>query len=324
MPDLSVLIATYNRAEVLRQTLAAMCALDRERLDVEFVIIDNNSADNTAEVIDSFKDRLPIRHLFQPKQGKSAALNLALETAELGDIVVFTDDDVVPAANWLQEVRVATVRWSEVAVFGGRIDPLFPDDAPSWVRLPVLQFAYSTHAVSDRDMLYNTDDTGIIGEYPCGSNIWVRRRVVQEGFRFQDALGQGHPSGLSGEDGEFVNSIVRSGKKALYCATAVVKHQCKPEVLTKHGVQARIYGMGRACCYRQESLRTTSARSGPLLWAMARSASVVRWGIAASVFCCLGVVHDGFFIKSVSSVWMLGYNLEGLKIAAKRIADVSS
>ena len=195
MPDMSVLIATYNRAEVLRQTLEAMLALDREGLDVEFVIIDNNSSDNAAEVIDSFNDHLPIRHLFQAKQGKSSALNLALDTVALGDIVVFTDDDVVPATNWLQEVRDATVRWSEVAAFGGRIDPLFPDDAPSWVSRPEIRFAYAAHAISDTEVPYPTDEKGLVGDYPCGSNMWVRRRVVEEGFRFQEELGQGHPCG---------------------------------------------------------------------------------------------------------------------------------
>ena len=49
--DISVLIATYNRAEIIRQTLESMTGLDREGISIEFVVVDNNSSDHTKEVI---------------------------------------------------------------------------------------------------------------------------------------------------------------------------------------------------------------------------------------------------------------------------------
>ena len=86
--DISVLIATYNRAEILRQTLQSMTKLNRDGLSVEFVVVDNNSTDHTKEVIKSFTDRLPIRYLFEPRPGKNCALNKALNEVSFGEISV--------------------------------------------------------------------------------------------------------------------------------------------------------------------------------------------------------------------------------------------
>jgi len=65
--SVTVLIATYNRAEILRETLEAMCRVERDKLAIEFVVIDNNSTDHTKEVVESFAERLPIRYLFEPR-----------------------------------------------------------------------------------------------------------------------------------------------------------------------------------------------------------------------------------------------------------------
>lgn len=108
--NISVLVATYNRADVLRETLEAFTELDREGLSVEFVVIDNNSGDHTKSVVKSFSGRLPLVYLFQPIPGKNRALNKALDEIQLGEVIVFTDDDVRPANNWLPTIMEATRR----------------------------------------------------------------------------------------------------------------------------------------------------------------------------------------------------------------------
>ena len=115
--DISILIATYNRADILRQTLENMTCLDRDGLSVEFVVVDNNSSDHTKEVIESFTDRLPIRYLFGAKPGKSRALNRALDKVPLGKIIVFTDDDIVPHKDWLTAIVSISNRWPDYSVF---------------------------------------------------------------------------------------------------------------------------------------------------------------------------------------------------------------
>ena len=62
-PDITVIFSTYNRAEMLRQTLEAMSLVNRDGISVEFVVIDNNSQDHTGSVLEAFESRLPLTRL---------------------------------------------------------------------------------------------------------------------------------------------------------------------------------------------------------------------------------------------------------------------
>src|ERR1700682_4126309 len=99
----TVLVCTHNRAPHLRQTLEAMLAMNAvPDCDVEITVVDNTSTDNTPAVVaEPARDsRIPVTYLHEPRQGKSFALNRGLAEAR-GDIVALTDDDVLPAADWL-------------------------------------------------------------------------------------------------------------------------------------------------------------------------------------------------------------------------------
>ena len=80
-PSITVLIATYNRAAVLSQTLAALTRVDRSGIDCSMVIIDNNSTDNTAEVVKEYEALLPVSYLREPHPGKTARLIRLYENA---------------------------------------------------------------------------------------------------------------------------------------------------------------------------------------------------------------------------------------------------
>ncbi|PYJ44694.1 MAG: glycosyl transferase, partial [Verrucomicrobia bacterium] len=125
---ITVLIPTYNRAAVLSETLQALTRVERTGIDCNIVIIDNNSTDNTAEVVKQYKTRLPLSYLKEPRPGKSCALNKALRECPLKDTIVFTDDDVTPASNWLQEIASSVKKWPSIGAFGGKVKVAWPDD----------------------------------------------------------------------------------------------------------------------------------------------------------------------------------------------------
>jgi Glycosyltransferases involved in cell wall biogenesis len=132
-PGITVLIATYNRAAVLRQTLQALTCVERTGIDCSIVIVDNNSTDNTREIATEYATKLPLFYLKEVRPGKNCALNKALRECELKDIVVFTDDDVTPTRNWLQEIASSVRKWSRIAVFGGKVEVVWPDNKqPEW------------------------------------------------------------------------------------------------------------------------------------------------------------------------------------------------
>ena len=130
---LSVVLATWNRARLLAGALEALAAQEVPAgLAWEVVVVDNNSSDSTAGVVDGFANAaVRVRRVFEPEQGLSHARNRGVREAR-GAIVAFCDDDVLPAADWVAGIPAAMDRWSADGV-GGRILPRWEAPPPSWL-----------------------------------------------------------------------------------------------------------------------------------------------------------------------------------------------
>jgi glycosyltransferase involved in cell wall biosynthesis len=125
MPNaqLTVLLATRNGEHVLPRVLDAYCRVAAPAGGWKMVIVDNGSTDSTPQVIDSFRNDLPLQVLQQPHPGKYRALNSAITAIE-GGLVVFTDDDSIPDPTFLTAWAKYLIRRDEYELFGGSIEPL--------------------------------------------------------------------------------------------------------------------------------------------------------------------------------------------------------
>src|SRR5262245_24250392 len=100
---IDVIIATYNRAALLERAARSVLAARRlPEFDFTITIADNNSTDNTREVVARLAQESNglVRYLFEPRQGKSYAVNTAIAAA-IGDVIAFADDDQVMDGEWL-------------------------------------------------------------------------------------------------------------------------------------------------------------------------------------------------------------------------------
>ena len=233
--DLSVIICTYNRAQSLDKTLESLEGMIvPEGIDWEVLVVDNNSSDKTKEVVEDFSRRgaLNLGYLFESKQGKSFALNRGLESAK-GEIIAFTDDDVLMDKGWLKDLIKATNRYREYDGFGGRIVPLWRTKPPAWLGI-------SGEYNALRGTVFLRDDGCDDKEYcetksvvPCGANMFFRKRGVDENGLFRSDLGP--QAGIPGaaEDTEYCQRMVNRGKKFMYIGNAIAYHPVEPEKLTK-------------------------------------------------------------------------------------------
>src|SRR5690349_24382422 len=128
---LTVLFATHNGASTLPQVLASYCQLTPPPGGWKLVVVDNGSTDDTREILESFRERLPIVCASEEAAGKNAALNTGLRLID-GDLVVLTDDDVFPRAEWLIALREAADNCPDYAIFGGRVLPRWESAPPAW------------------------------------------------------------------------------------------------------------------------------------------------------------------------------------------------
>jgi glucosyl-dolichyl phosphate glucuronosyltransferase len=229
--SVSVLICTYNRARLLRETLAAMREMDPpEGARVEIIVVDNNSTDNTPLVIEEAArvSPVPVIHVSETRQGKSFALNRALEAAT-GDIIALTDDDVWPDRRWLTRI-VLDFRERDVTFVFGKVLPRWSRTPPPELLLPKAQDIWGPLAIvdyGDEPAEYVASCTG--QRLPIGANLaFVRATVVSIGGWRTD-LGKVNNTLISGEDHEIFTRLRRAGLYIGYY---------DPEIYVRHFVPA--------------------------------------------------------------------------------------
>ncbi len=95
-----VIISTYNNPKWLEKTLWGY--LFQDHMADEIIIADDGSRDETRALIDSFRDRLPITHVWHEDNGfqKSRILNRAV-VASTADYLIFTDQDCIPRRDFI-------------------------------------------------------------------------------------------------------------------------------------------------------------------------------------------------------------------------------
>jgi GT2 family glycosyltransferase len=264
VPGITVLIATYNRAAMLGQTLEAFTCVDHTGIDCCIVIIDNNSSDTTAEVVKEYETRLPLFYMRETRPGKSCALNKALRECALKEIVVFTDDDVTPAPDWFKEILYSVRKWPAIAAFGGKIELTWPDNKqPEWaVRDWLVGFAFPRHHYAEAEAFYKPQD------YPLGPNFWVRKVVFQTVPFFDETIGARPRNRIMGEEASFLLSLQEHGFQILYYPKAVVYHRSLPEAFTLPWLRHRAYTWGRGRVRLYGWHRLDLYHKNKVLWCM--------------------------------------------------------
>ena len=308
--DISVLMPTHNRAAILRETLEAMTRVARDGFRVEFVVVDNASSDATAEVIAAFADRLPVRRVFEPRPGKNRALNRALAEVNLGRIVVFTDDDVTPAENWLAAIHDVCARRSEYSVFGGRIHAVWPTDAvPGWALDPFIHaFGFAHHDYAEEERPYAPD------AFPFGPNYWVRREVFTSGLRFYEHIGPHPRNRILGDETLFLKQLRSQGLEPFYTPAAVVGHRIQPENFSAEAIVKRAATLGRGAPVVNGLCQPELLRRHPRIWRLRRRMALC-WYALRYIRAQLAFSRDRRVIRSVHAIFNMAFNRASLDLA---------
>lgn len=187
-------------------------------MEWELLVVNNNCTDATDQVIAAFANRLPIRRLFEPDPGLSNARNRAVLEAS-GSYIVWTDDDVLVAPDWLVAYGDAFVRWPDAAVFGGPIEPWFPNAPPAWLESiwPTVANAYACIDYG-RDALPLTN-----GRVPFGANM-AMRTDSQRAFPYDPDLGVRPGSRVGGEETDVVRKLLLTGRQGWWVPGTRVRH----------------------------------------------------------------------------------------------------
>lgn len=235
MVGLTVLFSTFNGAATLPRMLAALERLEPPPGGWKIVAVDNGSTDDTPALLRKYAAALPITVLAEPRQGKNVGLNRGLTAVE-GDLVVFTDDDIIPHEDWLVALRRVADEQQDYDVFGGAIYPVWPQRPPDWLQrcVPLGHFAWT-----------NFNDGPVNPTAIWGPNMAVRREVLNE-HRFFEGIGpNGANSYATGAETEFALRVARAGYACWHTRAAVVGHIIEPRQLTLSWQLQRSYNHAR-------------------------------------------------------------------------------
>src|SRR5262245_24146840 len=230
-PTATVLICTYNRAELLGETLDSLALSRTHELSWNVIVVDNNSTDATRDVVASRMLTFPVelRYLFEQRQGKSNALNTGLAGTR-AELIVFTDDDVRVGEGWLEEACRPLLVDPSIDYTGGKVLPLWDSPCPPWLdqtrsdlwgTLAILDYGPEPFIFEERRRV------------PLGANMAVRRRLVERIGGFDPALGRRGRSLLGQEQAEFFCRSRAIGARGLYVPQMSLGHHVPAHRLTR-------------------------------------------------------------------------------------------
>lgn len=243
--DFTVIICTYNRSHNLP---ACIDGLARQQgvdgFDWEVLVVDNNSTDNTRQVVEELASKLTIRlrYAFEPQQGLNYARNRGIEESD-SRYFCFVDDDILVDQNWLAALYSALESKDADAV-GGRIH-LDPDiKLPPWITSEVRGFLGYQDYGEEPFMMDG------IKQYPYGGNMSINRRVVARIGMFNPKLGRkgegrNRKELFKGAETDYFHRLAATNNpRIFYEPGAIVYHQVLPHQLKRRYLLTIHYNAG--------------------------------------------------------------------------------
>lgn len=272
---ITVIICTYNRCQTLSNTIKSVAdQAVSPSLCWEILIVDNDSTDETAQVVEELRRRYPgrLRYLVERQKGVSHARNAGIREAR-GDILVFIDDDETAHPDWLRNLT-AGLYDGEWCGAGGRVLPP-PFSPPPWLS-PQNSFSCGPLAIFNPPQ-----EAGNLGQPPFGANMAFRREVFDKFGGFRTDLGRVGGKMISNEDTEFGRRLLAAGLRVRYEPSALTYHPIEESRLRKGYFLNWWFNKGRSDI--RESGNPADAKSFlgiPIRWFPALTSALVRWMVA--------------------------------------------
>lgn len=328
----SVVIATYNRAADLRDTLASLAGV-RPASPWEVIVVDNNSTDDTRAVVEHAAPTFPapLRYVFEREQGRSPALNAGIRLAQ-GDVIVTTDDDVRVESDWLDRAGAALGALG-CDYIGGRVLPIWGGPRPAW-----LPEHGGKHWAVIALLDYGSEPLEFGARVPLGVNMAFRRSAFDRAGLLDPHTGRKAGTLLGQEVREWCIRARAAGVRGFYVPDMVVRHIIPASRLSKAYFRRWFYwrGISRAMLYAKAGLdmeapeRTTiDFRTVPHIFGVPRYlyrkalASISSWIMATFRRDAVAAFDHELWVWFFAGIVRQRWSEPGLTVAPERRGDQS-
>ena len=247
---LDVIIPTHNRHSMLARTLKSLkSALLPDGLEVCITVVDNNSSDDTRNVVQSFSEQFgsSMKYVFEARQGRSFALNAGI-CSTAGDLIGMIDDDEEIDRFWYTTINTAFSSGS-IDFIGGPYVPRWGAECPEWLPRNYMG-AIGWIDGGDKIVSFDKHYPGIL----MGGNAVMTRAIINKVGYYDTRLGRCGRRLLAGEDEDMYQRLLAVGARGSYRPDLIIYHYIPPERLMKgyfrrwcfwRGVSAGVIDRGR-------------------------------------------------------------------------------
>jgi len=206
---ISHIICTRNRADQLRITLSKFNTALMSAHQIELVLVDSESTDETPKVMADFAERYRRTRIVRAGKGLGRARNAGIDAAA-GDLIAFTDDDCYLDDNYYTALRLQFAEPRQHHYGMGQILLFDEDDDWRIANAAISQLV----TIPPRTLL----PTGTFQ----GANIFFLREVFEKAGKFRDDMGSGTP--FPCEDIEFGTRASLAGFTGVFTPLVKVFH----------------------------------------------------------------------------------------------------
>ena len=247
MKDITVIICCYNSEKVLPHTIDCLLKQkDLEKYVSEIIVVDNNSSDRTSEIVKSYvEEKVPIRYIFESKQGLSNARKAGIMKSST-KWIAFIDDDNFLEDNWFENVSKYISSHPDVGVFNGAVIPFVDFDLSEEERRRLkasLKVLACTH-YDERDVKTNPKTPF---RNPIGAGMMILteplEKLIENGWL--NSSGRTKDNLTSGEDGEMAYWVKNQGYEFGFCHYALIRHRMTRERLSDEYLNRMWYEIGK-------------------------------------------------------------------------------
>jgi len=243
-PYVSIIIPTYNRAKMLPITLDSFIAQDYPGDRFEIIVANNNSTDNTQQVLDVYSSRQSqLRSIVESRQGVHYARNSAARIAH-GEILYFTDDDMIADRQLLSELVKVFDLDPRIASATGKIVGKFDVPPPEWVTRHLTNYYLSLTELDRPDEVIVSPDDLV---FSCHQAIRSEPFFQCGGFNPENTAGVWIGDGETG----LGIKLKAAGYKFAYTPKSVIYHMIPQSRTTLSYLIKRLGNQGNCDSYTE-------------------------------------------------------------------------
>ena len=238
--EISIIVCCFNSARRIKGTIDNILQLKTDRA-FEIICVDNNSTDNTIQVIENIlTDRLNYKIISEKKQGLAHARKTGVLNAS-GEIIIFCDDDNWPDRDYLERVWETFQSNNRIGALGGQSEAAMEIEEPIWFKNHMQSYAVGKQNHKSGDVTNR--------RYLWGACIAIRRVILlalyENGFTPLCTGRKGNEI-LAGDDSEICRLIILLGWRLWYDERLKFKHYIPKERLTLNYLENLYIGFNKS------------------------------------------------------------------------------